>query len=831
MSCRAFIGGLLVGAAIGFSGLWRSATSRTAATPRRFTGSDGRRPHSLTASRMGEAGGDAGMGEVGREALPAAPASLGMQHDSHQVTLHDHDDAPPSGSGRHWSVGKLHALPRAVDIAAPGMAAHVAHHRSYRREMIMFTSDHQMGGWAYHWVRQMRRWGYEHWMILGDQESTCETLSNGWRPMVDRYSEEPLSCVWSSYPKSHPGWNQWKPRHGADSLHNVYMLWASRWWVSWKLLEQGVSVLSLDVDAVLLSDIYALLHSPPLSHQDVLISRNSDESQSLNCGFVYFNARAAKSSPRSQPPAACPANGGNGGSVAGVPAAEWVARSMWERIELFLDVRKASLSAPPVREVLWEQDAWNDLAKTLELNTRVFPWAVGYGKESDLWPTLGYKRQVVGGMKHEEKWVSWQKLRPARQLPPWQAPEESNAGKFYDVDLRKPLLWIPLCGPRNISAGASAPIPGGVGALTTGIPFGMLTDKRPLLPGRLMVAPTWLSSLGTDPEADWADSKPRPFAYLHLTNLWHCFPHMCWSKAGRLFWLRAHRFWDKRLDALGITPRGKPYSETTRVLALPRSFFDAVAALTPPHGGELPFVKAKDRWLAYRRMHALVHNLATIAALLGRLPVIPQVPCSYVKAVQQRVLSTPSGRSRFGVSHPSVVATGTPEKPVCHLAPGTWRPGGPDQCYHNRIMSQFDYDDWTQSDAFPQAKAAAAHPPSLPLPPLPIEPPDPTATYTAASLDVDSFAKLCEAAKAHGDAPILQLDGLISEDLAVRDLMVDAPVGVSEFASEKLRLASGRPRWLSLLQPAQLKRLAASCPGAATLIAQRKACVGYFLAE
>jgi len=48
-------------------------------------------------------------------------------------------------------------------------------------------------------------------------------------------------------------------------------------------------VLSLDVDAVLLTDIYALLRAPPLSAQDVIITRNSDGSQSLNCGFVYFN--------------------------------------------------------------------------------------------------------------------------------------------------------------------------------------------------------------------------------------------------------------------------------------------------------------------------------------------------------------------------------------------------------------------------------------------------------------------------------------------------------------------------------------------------------------
>ena len=40
-------------------------------------------------------------------------------------------------------------------------------------------------------------------------------------------------------------------------------------------------MLSLDVDAVLLTDIYALLRAPPLLQQDVIITRNTDQSQSL----------------------------------------------------------------------------------------------------------------------------------------------------------------------------------------------------------------------------------------------------------------------------------------------------------------------------------------------------------------------------------------------------------------------------------------------------------------------------------------------------------------------------------------------------------------------
>ena len=78
-------------------------------------------------------------------------------------------------------------------------------------------------------------------------------------------------------------------------MHNVYILWATRWWVALKLLRQGLNVLSLDVDAVLLSDVYQLLRSPPLSAQDVVITRNDDGSQSLNCGFVYFNRDAPRS--------------------------------------------------------------------------------------------------------------------------------------------------------------------------------------------------------------------------------------------------------------------------------------------------------------------------------------------------------------------------------------------------------------------------------------------------------------------------------------------------------------------------------------------------------
>ena len=67
-----------------------------------------------------------------------------------------------------------------------------------------------------------------------------------------------------------------------------------------------------------------------------------------------------------------------------------------------------------IPQVLWEQDLWNDVAKSLELNRRVFPWAVGYGKKSDMWATFGYRRRPVAGTgraaveaTHQLKRVAW----------------------------------------------------------------------------------------------------------------------------------------------------------------------------------------------------------------------------------------------------------------------------------------------------------------------------------------------------------------------------------------------------------------------------------------
>ena len=154
--------------------------------------------------------------------------------------------------------------------------------------------------------------------------------------------------------------------------------------MSLQLLQLGKSVLSLDADAVLLSDVYALLHAPPLSLQDVIISDNAEEDEQtaagLNCGFVYFNLRAPTSrrlashdeapicsSTDSSTVGDASTAASNAASQTGTRAATWFAEFLYDRFEEVLEIDPQSLRGrTPGKNILWEQDIWNDAVLSVQ---------------------------------------------------------------------------------------------------------------------------------------------------------------------------------------------------------------------------------------------------------------------------------------------------------------------------------------------------------------------------------------------------------------------------------------------------------------------------------
>ena len=78
---------------------------------------------------------------------------------------------------------------------------------------MLFTSDASMAGWSFHFVHQLRAQGYEHWLILADKKKSCVGIHSQWEKVERAHGDQPLSCVYSSYPRTHEGWKQWRPDH------------------------------------------------------------------------------------------------------------------------------------------------------------------------------------------------------------------------------------------------------------------------------------------------------------------------------------------------------------------------------------------------------------------------------------------------------------------------------------------------------------------------------------------------------------------------------------------------------------------------------------------
>ena len=362
------------------------------------------------------------------------------------------------------------------------------------------------------------------------------------------------------------------------------------------------------------------------------------------------------------------------------------------------------------------------MLRSLELDREVHPW--NWGKSAAgaeprarwLRPPLAYQREA-----YDDKVLRTRRRLTAPVPSPLPPPMDGEKLPAH-LTSSSAAHSMKLCAPRHVRVSSPS-------SLSTASLSG-----RCLRAGRLLTAPPWLASLGTEPGLSWG-APPRPqIAYVHPVSMWRCFGRgSCFSKHNRVWWLRAVGRWERKLDGPGVFVAAAAGAGAVAVAAggavgaaVGVTVGAAVGAadaavgskgLVPLHvpGGVPPSAKALSPGILRQRMphllerlqgevvlalppatvarcrdfwelHVLVHNFVTAALLLGLVPQMPAVPCRLFQGWADGRLNrsaSDSGRPppilrpftfvlgrRYGIGMGDVLATGPKRSPRCLLFPG-----------------------------------------------------------------------------------------------------------------------------------------------------------------
>ena len=171
------------------------------------------------------------------------------------------------------------------DLSSDGVLAAAVAARSFNREVILLILTSPMAAWGLNFVFGLEKQGYGHYLIASQTEEHCQALGQAWSAL----GQLPPPCGWATAVTHHPGWARW----GLNGTVHRTALFTLRWYMSARLLDAGLNVLSLDLDGYMMADIYAVLRAPPMAQHDVVMT-DVGFKRGVNCGFVYFNQVKAR---------------------------------------------------------------------------------------------------------------------------------------------------------------------------------------------------------------------------------------------------------------------------------------------------------------------------------------------------------------------------------------------------------------------------------------------------------------------------------------------------------------------------------------------------------
>jgi len=497
-----------------------------------------------------------------------------------------------------------------------GLRAAVAA-RAVHGELVIFTSNVNGLSAAANMALQLQKLGLPQHLVLADERQTCTAAHARWNW---------LGCGWSG---GLPGFEEKYAAGWGGETARLWSLWSAKWVLLARLVELRVNVLALDTDMMLIADPYPLLHTPPISHFKLVIV---PEGSRVNLGFIYARGKSV------QP-------------AGGVMSVLW---DVVRRLRLFTEdwPLLGRTGSKTSTAGLWDQGLFTDAICSAVSGEIVYPYTFLQSPRTGVWKVIGWPPAALTVANisdlHTVPWydarhanheriadiaraskrmgVRWRAPRPSQFLPPGNHPQRLEWSAQ-----QHPLLWTALRALDPIAQlrrrSESAVTPGWLDArlrprgglwprLGSGDGDGLAGGGHDGSVEAMLATPDWLYCLvgRWAITAGWPSLAPRAVcAVVHLVETRSQFGAWSSFKAARPFVMRALGHWH--------LPEPPPTPMEPRMPEL-------------RGGGPATIRLAWSEWAATGRAQGIgallnaLHRLSIFAALSGRTPVIPRVPCT-----------------------------------------------------------------------------------------------------------------------------------------------------------------------------------------------------------
>jgi len=256
------------------------------------------------------------------------------------LPLSDPEDTPEEHEWR--SIGQVMPI-NGMDLDFPGNLKVAAERRSFRKEIILFVSNRGGNHLAANTVANLRKLGFEHYILITNTAETCYDLLKGpWG----------VDCGWTSFLQNRAK-QMGTFQVTAEEQATPFRLWWVRFHYMERFVGMGYNPMYVDTDVRFEMNPYPLLKSPPFDKFTLFAQDENGHPGGLNIGCVY-----AQNAPE-------------------FGVTRWVLNETVSRMLRIIDTEPPLQKwngqvAAGTKETLWDQHIFNDVVETAVSGKPVF---------------------------------------------------------------------------------------------------------------------------------------------------------------------------------------------------------------------------------------------------------------------------------------------------------------------------------------------------------------------------------------------------------------------------------------------------------------------------